>query len=172
MWEKSGKCTKRLIGGLSLISFMLCWPLCSYAQSCVDGYSTPTTGQPTSITMSLTRYNQLKEIISRQDNRLTQLQQKLTLLKSDSTEASKELVESQNELNRLKEELTATQKSLERAKISLTQAEEILKRQEASLQTLTKQIKEMEHKQTVLRRQRDVWAAVAALSLGGVIARR
>ena len=30
----------------------------------------------------------------------------------------------------------------------------------------------MEHKQVVLRRQRDVWAAITALSLGGVIARQ
>lgn len=172
MWEKSGKCTKRLIGGLSLISFMLCWPLCSYAQSCVDGYSTPTTGQPTSITMSLTQYNQLKAIIERQDNRLEMLQQKLTLLKSNSAEASNELTESQNELSRLRGELTTTQKSLESARISLTQAEEILQRQEQSLQILTKEIKSLEHKQTVVRRQRDVWAAIAALSLGGVIARR
>mgnify|MGYP000590286247 CR=1 FL=1 len=41
-----------------------------------------------------------------------------------------------------------------------------------SLETLKVQIKAMEHKQVVLRRQRDVWAAIAALSLGGVIARQ
>ena len=172
MWGKSGKCTKRLIGGLSLISFMLCWPLCSYAQSCVDGYSTPPTEPQTSIVMSMTQYNQLKAIIEAQDSRLEMLQNKLTLLKNNSGEASKELIESQNELNRLKGELTATQKSLESARFSLTQAEEILQRQEESLQTLTKEIKSLEHKQTVMRRQRDVWAAIAALSLGGVVARR
>jgi hypothetical protein len=40
------------------------------------------------------------------------------------------------------------------------------------LRTLTKQIKQMEHKQTVIRRQRDIYAGLLALSLGGVIARR
>ena len=41
-----------------------------------------------------------------------------------------------------------------------------------SLQTLKEQIKQMEHKQTVIRRQRDIYAGLLALSLGGVIARR
>ena len=159
MWRKSRSLSK------IILSMCLCASLSCFLSLDVGAYIPPTE-QPTTITMSMTQYNQLKEIISRQDNRLTQLQQKLTLLKSDSTEASKELIESQSELNRLKEELTATQKSLERAKISLTQAEEILKRQEASLQTLTKQIKSMEHKQTVIRRQRDVYALLSCVLLG------
>lgn len=165
MWRKS-----RNLWLTTLLTLSLSVPV---SISCLAaGVFTPPTEPPTTITMSMTQYNQLKEIISRQDNKLTQLQQKLALLKSDSTEASKELIESQNELNRLKEELITTQKSLENAKLSLSQAEEILQRQEESLQKLTKQIKKMEHKATVLRRQRDVWAAIAALSLGGVIARR
>ena len=165
MWGKSRSLSKIILLTSSLVL------LSSFSCLASGSYTLPAEPQ-TTITMSPTQYNQLKAIIERQDNRLEMLQSKLNMLKNNSTKASKELIESQNELNRLKEELTATQKSLERAKISLTQAEEILKRQEASLQTLTKQIKEMEHKQTVLRRQRDVWAAVAALSLGGVIARR
>ena len=165
MWEKSRrllKITSLTLSASLLLSFS-CW---------ASGAYTPPTEPQTTITISMTQYNQLKAIISRQDSRLTQLQQKLTLLKNNSGEASKELEKSQNQLNVLKSELTTTQESLESAKISLTQAEEILKKQEESLQTLTKQIKEMEHKQTVMRRQRDVWAAIAALSVGAVIARR
>ena len=56
--------------------------------------------------------------------------------------------------------------------MSLKQAETILAKQEASLQTLTEQIKKIEYKATVLRRQRDIYAGLLALSLGGVIARR
>ena len=153
------------------LSMCLCVSLSCFLSLDVGAY-TPPTGQQTTIVMSMTQYNQLKAIISRQDNRLEMLQQKLTLLKNNSVSASNELTESQNELNRLKGELTATQKSLENAVISLSQAEETLKKQEESLQTLTKEIKSMEHKQTVLRRQRDVWAAIAALSVGAVIARR
>ena len=165
MWRKLksfAKITSLTLSASLLLSFS-CW---------ASGAYTPQTVQSTNIVMSMTQYNRLKQIIEAQDNRLTQLQEKLNLLKSNSTEASKELIESQNELNRLKGELTATQKSLESARISLTQAEEILKKQEISLEILTKEIKSMEHKQTVIRRQRDVWAAIAALSLGGVIARR
>lgn len=153
------------------LSMFLCLLLSCFLSLDVGAY-TPPTEPPTSITMSMTQYNRLKEIIEAQDNRLTQLQEKLNLLKSNSTEASSELEKSQNQLNMLKSELTATQKSLESARLSLTQAEEILQRQEASLQTLTKQIKQMEHKQTVMRRQRDVYATLFALSVGAVIARR
>lgn len=153
------------------LSMFLCVLLSCFLSLDVGAY-TPPTEQQMNITMSMSQYNQLKEIISRQDSRLEMLQQKLTLLKNNSVSASNELEKSQTELTTLRNELTETQKSLESAKISLTQAEETLQRQEASLQTLTKQIKAMEHKQTVLRRQRDVWAAIAALSLGGVIARR
>ena len=153
------------------LSMCLCVSLSCFLSLDVGAY-TPPTGQQTTIVMSMTQYNQLKAIISRQDNRLEMLQQKLTLLKNNSTEVSSKLTESQNELSKLKTELTETQKSLENARISLTQAEEILKKQEISLQILTKEIKSMEHKQTVIRRQRDVWAAITALSLGGVIARR
>lgn len=56
--------------------------------------------------------------------------------------------------------------------ISLTECRNELEKSKASLETLKQEIKQMEHKQVVLRRQRDVWAAIAALSLGGVIARR
>ncbi len=153
------------------LSMCLCASLSFFSCLGVGAY-TPPTGQQTNITMSMTQYNRLKQIIETQDNRLTQLQSKLNMLKNNSMSASSELTESQNELNKLKEELMTTQESLENARISLTQAEETLKKQEESLQMLTKQIKEMEHKQTVLRRQRDVWAAIAALSVGTVIARR
>ena len=163
MWGKSNNCIKKRVCGFTTILFISFWPFCSFAESGAHGYYIQSAEQTTNITMSLTQYNRLKQIIEAQDSRLEMLQNKLTLLKNNSTEASSELTESQNELSKLKTELTETQKSLENARISLTQAEETLKRQEASLQMLTKQIKQMEHKQTVLRRQRDVWAAIAGL---------
>lgn len=165
MWEKS-----KNLWLIILLTLSLSAP--AYFSSSAAGGSIPKTEPPTSITMSMTQYNRLKQIIEAQDNRLETLQQKLTLLKTNSTTVSSELEKSQTELTTLRNELTSTQKSLESARVSLVQAEETLKKQEASLTLLTKQIKEMEHKQTVTRRQRDVWAAIAALSLGGVIARR
>ena len=158
MWEKS-----KNVWLIILLTLSLSAP--AYFSSSAAGGSIPKTEPQTTITMSLTQYNQLKEIIERQDSRLTQLQIKLTQLKNNSVSASSELAESQNELNKLKEELMTTQESLESAKISLTQAEEKLKKQEESLQTLTKQIKELEHKQTVIRRQRDVWAGLFGTAL-------
>lgn len=165
MWEKYRNFVK------ITLSMCLCVLLSCFLSLGVGAYTPPTEPQ-TTIVMSMTQYDRLKQIIEAQDNRLEMLQQKLTLLKNNSGEASRELEKSQNQLNVLKSELTETQKSLENARISLTQAEETLKKQEASLQTLTRQIKEMEHKQTVLRRQRDVWAVMAALSVGAVIVRR
>ena len=165
MWKKYRNFVK------ITLSMCLCASLSCFLCLGVGAY-TPPTEQQTNITMSMTQYNRLKAIISRQDNRLTQLQEKLNMLKANSMTASSELTESQNELSKLKTDLMETQKSLENARISLTQAEETLKKQEESLQTLTKQIKSMEHKQTVLRRQRDAWAAIAALSVGAAIARR
>ena len=165
MWRKCRNLSK------VTLSMFLCVSLSSF--SCLGvGADTPPTEQQTTITISMTQYNRLKTIIERQDNRLTQLQSKLNMLKNNSMSASSELTESQNELSKLRSELMATQKSLESARISLAQAEETLQRQEESLQTLTKQIKQMEHKQTVMRRQRDVYATLFALSVGTVIARR
>lgn len=153
------------------LSMCLCVLLSCFLSLGVGAY-TPQTEQKTTIVMSMTQYNQLKAIIERQDSRLEMLQSKLNMLKTNSTTASSELEKSQNQLNVLKSELTETQKSLESARLSLTQAEETLQRQEESLQILTKEIKSMEHKQTVLRRQRDVYATLLALSVGAVIVRR
>lgn len=147
------------------LSMCLCVSLSCFLSLDVGAY-TPPTGQQTTIVMSMTQYNRLKQIIETQDNRLTQLQQKLTLLKNNSVSASSELAESQNELSKLRAELTTTQESLESAKISLAQAEETLKRQEESLTLLTKQIKSLEHKQAVMRRQRDVYALLSCVLLG------
>lgn len=165
MWEKYRNFVR------ITLSMCLCASLSCFLSLDVGAYTPPTEPQ-TSIVMSMTQYNRLKQIIEAQDSRLEMLQQKLALLKNNSGEASKELIASQNELNRLKGELITTQKSLESARISLAQAEQTLRRQDQSLQTLTKEIKSLEHKQTVTRRQRDVYAGLLALSLGGVIARR
>ena len=165
MWGKS-KSLYRCI----LLTLLLLGPV-SFSYS-ASGARTQKIEQPTSITMSMTQYNRLKTIIETQEEKLNQLQQKLTILKNNSTTASKELTVSQNQLNELKNELIATQSSLKNARISLTQAEETLKRQDESLQQLTAQITSLEHKQTVIRRQRDIWATVAASSVGAVISRR
>ena len=158
MWGKS----RRL---LKITSFTLSASLLLSFSCLAAGSYTPPTGQQTTIVMSMSQWNELKQELIEQENDLTQLRQKLKMLKSTSSEQMKLLENLQSELNE-------TQKNLTTASISLTECQNALKESRESLQTLKVQIKQMEHKQTVIRRQRDVWAAIAALSLGGVIARR
>ena len=159
MWGKSRSLSKIILltSSLVLLSSFSCLASGSYTQP---------TEQSTNIVMSMTQYNQLKAIIERQNSRLEMLQSKLNMLKTNSTTASSELEKSQTELTMLRNELTETQKSLESARISLVQAEETLKKQEESLNLLTKQIKSMEHKRTIIRRQRDVYALLSCVLLG------
>lgn len=134
--------------------------------SCLaSGAYTPPTEQSTNIVMSMSQWNELKQELTEQNLELAQLRQKLKMLRSTSSEQMKLLESLQNELNE-------TQKNLTNASTSLTECQNALKESRASLQTLKKQIRVMEHKQTVIRRQRDIYAGLLALSLGGVIARR
>lgn len=152
---------------IGLVTTMLCvYPL-SYlsAASSVAGYTIQPAEQKTTITMPLSQWNELKQELIEQENDLTQLRQKLKMLRSTSSEQMQLLENLQSELN-------ATRQSLMNVNVSLTECRNELEKSKASLETLKAQIKAMEHKQVVLRRQRDVWAAIAALSLGGVIARR
>lgn len=158
MWGKSRRLLK--ITSLTLSASLLLSFSCLAA-----GYSIPPTEPQTSIVMSMSRWNELKQELTEQNVELEQLRQKLKMLKSTSSEQMKLLENLQNELNE-------TQKNLTTASISLTECQNALKESRESLQTLKVQIKQMEHKQTVIRRQRDVWAAIAALSVGAVIAWR
>ena len=156
---------KNLKIGLTIGFIMCALPFCSYASSGGVGSSTQRSGQNMTISMSITQWESLKQELSKQNLELEQLRQKLKMLKSTSSEQMKLLENLQNELN-------ATRQSLMNANVSLTECRNELEKSKASLETLKQEIKQMEHKQVVLRRQRDVWAAIAALSVGAVIARR
>lgn len=158
MWEKS-RILSRVI--LLTLSFSA---LVSFLSSAAGSY-TPPIGPQTSIVISMSQWNELKQELTEQNLELAQLRQKLKMLRSTSSEQIKLLESLQNELNE-------TQKNLTNASTSLTECQNALKESRESLQTLKKQIRVMEHKQTVLRRQRDIYAGLLALSLGGVIARR
>lgn len=146
------------------LSMCLCASLSCFSSWAVGVYTQPAEPQ-TTLVMSLSQWNELKQELTEQNLELAQLRQKLKMLRSTSDEQMKLLESLQNELNE-------TQKNLTTASTSLTECQNALKESRASLETLKQEIKQIEHKQTVLRRQRDVWAAIAALSLGGVIARR
>lgn len=158
MWEKSRSLSKIILltSSLVLLSSFSCLAAGSY---------TPPIGPQTSIVISMSQWNELKQELTEQNLELAQLRQKLKMLRSTSSEQMKLLESLQNELNE-------TQKNLTNASTSLTECQNALKESRESLQTLKKQIRVMEHKQMVLRRQRDIYAGLLALSLGGVIARR
>ena len=146
------------------LSMCLCVSLSCFLSLDVGAY-TPPTGQQTTIVMPMSQWNELKQELIEQENDLTQLRQKLKMLRSTSSEQMQLLENLQNELNE-------TQKNLTTASTSLTECQNALKESRASLETLKQEIKQIEHKQTVLRRQRDVYATLFALSVGAVIARR
>lgn len=158
MWGKSRNLLK--ITSLTLSASLLLSFSCLAA-----GVSTPPTGQQTTIVMSMTQWNELKQELIEQENDLSLLKLKLKTLKSTSSEQMQLLENLQGELN-------ATRQNLMNANVSLTECRNELEESRESLQTLKVQIQAMEHKQVVLRRQRDVWAAIAALSVGAVIVRR
>lgn len=150
--------------GFLTILFCVCLPVYSSAASLVDGSSIQQAEQSMTITVRLDQWNTLKKELIAQENDLSQLKQKLQMLKSTSGEQMQLLENLQNELS-------ATKKALQNANSSLTECQNALTESKASLQILKNQIKALEHKQVVTRRQRDVYALVAAISLGSVIAR-
>lgn len=68
-------------------------------------------------------------------------------------------------LENLQSELNATRQNLTNANTSLTECRNELEKSKASLETLKVQIQAMEHKQVVMRRQRDAYAFGFALSV-------
>lgn len=154
-----------------LLLFVLSFALLSLAPAA--GYCAGTTNmtQPQTVMIQLSQYNRLQTIITQQEMTLTQLQDRLMLLKSSSTEQQQLLIDLQNQLQDCKTQLQETRLSLTSAKNSLTKADETLQRQDKSLQTLTTQIKSMEHKRAVIKRQRDTWAIAAGVLLVGLAAK-
>lgn len=165
MWRKSRQLL--LITGLMLV----CLWLPSLQLQSATLYTTVPESEQT-IVMSKPQYERLKQIIRELQTELNQQEQKLTLLQQNSAEASSELIKARQELDEQKNELEKTRELLKSAKMDLNEAENSLAKQKTSLMQLTAQITSLEHKQTVLRRQRDVWATVAAISVGAVISRR
>lgn len=104
-------------------------------------------------------------MITAQENDLTQLRIKLKMLKGNSTEQIKQL----DELSR---QLAQTKQSLMSVQVSLTECKNELETSRQSLEILKVQIRKLEKKQTVTRRQRDVYATLFALSVAAAIARR
>lgn len=117
------------------------------------------------ITMSMTDWNELKTEWTGQKLDLAQLRQKFTMLNLNSEEQLKQLEVLQIKLER-------TEKSLMNATTSLTEVKKELQESRLLLEELKKEIKKMEHKQAVIRRQRDIYAGLFVITVGAAIARR
>jgi hypothetical protein len=117
------------------------------------------------ITMSMTDWDELKTEFTVQSLELNQLRQKLIMLKMDSGEQMKQLEKLQKELEETQVLLTNANQSLNDVKNDLTESR-------TSLEELKNKIKNMEHKQAVIRRQRDIYAGLFIITAGAAISRR
>ncbi len=151
MWEKS-----KNLWLIILLTLSLSAP--AYFSSSAAGGSIPQTEPPTTITMPLNQWNELKKELIAQENDLNLLRIKLKMLRGNSTEQIKQL----DELSR---QLAQTKQSLMSAQVLLTKCQRDLEASRQSLEMLKQQIKQMKHKQTVTRRQRDVWAGLFGTAL-------
>lgn len=134
-------------------------------QVSADGGSMNQAEPRQTITMSIADWNELKTEWAGQKLDLTQLRQKFTMLNLNSEEQLKQLEVLQIKLER-------TEKSLMNATTSLTEVKKELQESRLLLEELKNKIKKMEHKQAVIRRQRDIYAGLFVITVGAVIARR
>ena len=134
-------------------------------QVSADGGTTQITEPKQTITISMTDWNELKTESATQSLELNQLKQKLIMLKLDSGEQMKQL-------EKLQKELKETQISLTNANQSLNGVRNDLTESRTSLEELKNKIKKLEHKQAVIRRQRDMYAGLLVITVGAAIARR
>lgn len=140
------------------------WLSSCCVQVSADGGSMNQAEPKQTITMSISQWNSLKTEFRGLKTDLALERQKLTMLKLDSGEQMKQL-------ERLQIQLDETQQSLMNVKISMIEAQHELNELKVSLRTLKEKIKKLEHKQAVIRRQRDIYAGLLVITVGTVIAR-
>ena len=121
------------------------------------------------ITLSAEQYQILKQTIQAQDKTLDMLESNFNRQQNRQQERNKQLQQLSKQLDNSKREMTKTMRTLQSANESLVQADNLLKRQAESLQTLTELIKREEHKKAVIKRQRDMYAVLALLAVGGAV---
>ena len=156
-----GKILKQTIIAICLLLGLL---FCC-VQVSADGGTTNQAEPKQTITMSMTDWDELKTESAAQNLELNQLRQKLIMLKMDSGEQMQQL-------EKLQKELEETQVLLTNANQSLNDVKKDLSESRTSLEELKNKIKNMEHKQAVIRRQRDIYAGLFVITAGAVFFRR
>lgn len=157
-------CGKTLKQTIVAICLLLELSSCCVQVSAAGGTTNQAEPKQT-ITMSIADWNELKTEWAGQKLDLTQLRQKFTMLTLNSEEQLKQLEVLQIKLER-------TEKSLMNATTSLTEVKEELQESRLLLEELKNKIKKMEHKQAVIRRQRDIYAGLFVITAGAVFSRR
>lgn len=158
-------CGKILKQAIIAICLSLGLSSCCCVQVSADGGSMNQAEPKQTITISMTDWNELKTESATQSLELNQLKQKLIMLKLDSGEQMKQL-------EKLQKELKETQISLTNANQSLNGVRNDLTESRTSLEELKNKIKKLEHKQAVIRRERDIYAGLLVITVGAAIARR
>lgn len=158
-------CGKTLKQATITVCLLLGLLFCYCLQVSADGSITNQAEPKQTITISMTDWNELKTESATQSLELNQLKQKLNMLKLDSGEQMKQLEKLQKELEETQVSLTIANQSLNDVKNDLTESR-------TSLEELKNKIKKIEHKQAVIRRQRDIYAGLFVITVGVAIARR
>lgn len=158
-------CGKTLKQAIITVCLLLGLSFCYCLQVSAAGGTMNQAEQKQTIMISMTDWNELKTEWAGQKLDLAQLKQKFTMLNLNSEEQLKQLEVLQTKLER-------TEKSLMNATTSLTEVKKKLQESRLLLEELKKEIKKMEHKQAVIRRQRDLYAGLFVITMGAAIARR
>lgn len=152
MWKKT-KCVS-LVAALLLCSSW--WPAISYGEE---------TTEP-EVVMSADQFRTWKETSAKLMAELTLQEEKIKMLEKSSDGSTKELIALQSELTDCRNRLQQTESSLEKSEMAMSAAKISLSNLIERLEKLKSEIKRLEHKQVIAKRQRDVWAAIAVVSLG------
>jgi len=158
-------CGKTLKQAIIAIFLLLGLLFCCSLQVSADGGVMNRAEPKQTVMISMTDWNELKTESAAQNLELNQLRQKLIMLKMDSGEQMQQLEKLQKELEEMQISLTNANRSLNDVRNDLSESR-------TSLEELKNKIKKMEHKQAVIRRQRDIYAGLFVITAGAVFSRR
>lgn len=119
--------------------------------------------------MSADQFRTLKETSAKLRAELTLQEERIKMLEKSSDGSTKELIALQGELTDCRNRLQQTESSLAKSEMAMSDAKTSLSNLNEHLETLKDKIKKLERKQVIAKRQRDVWAAIAIVSLGRIV---
>lgn len=119
--------------------------------------------------MSADQFMTLKETSAKLRAELTLQEERIKMLEKSSDGSTKDLIALQSELTDCRNRLQQTESYLAKSEMAMSDAKTSLSNLTEHLETLTAKIKRLERKQVIAKRQRDVWAAIAVVSIGRIV---